>query len=726
MQIKLKNFKQHKSLQIDLSSKGIVMLQGKTGAGKSSILEAISFALYGQPSKVKSWNGGKCEVSLEIAGAKVVRTAGPSSLAVEIDGKTFLDAEAQQVINQKVLLMQESEFAISSYIQQGAENSLLSLTPAEMQKTIQSVAYKGVDPDDIKKSLAKKALDQNTIVAKLQSRLEAQKEYYEASARSFSESALPEEKQKPDILPEDARKILEAERQKSYQIQSQIDDVNKKISEGSENIISHNESKINSTQKIVHAVDEKILKVRSDMDNNTPWKSVSKEGVKERSLIYQQKIEMFNIENKIADILNNIMSLAGLSKESDTKSHEEYIKTSTQKLDDLRSEAVSLKEQIKDLENWEDTVKCPSCQADLKIMQKKLVESKAKPDDIDEQIASLKEKLDVIIERGKNLSARIDSVKKLCGQYEGAKAQYDEMTDPMPDVDDFYALQAEVEHNNKYILEQEQKEKEFSSLKEEMANLENSRMFYVSEINSLKEANEKLSGQRSDENLPLKREKLEQEMADCREAMKALEMQVVTSISQLSVYERYLDAKRDFLEKKEKLLALKKDLENTAKDLKEAEEKAAACEVAKKIHQKASSAALEQKINEINSLSKRYVDRLFEDDGTVIALSSVVETQKKEIRSKIGVNIAHKGNKVKSIKELSGGERARACLAFQLGLSDLYHSPFLMIDEGFNGLDLQTKEECLEVLREVSEDKLLMVVEHGAPEAFFDDVIKIN
>ena len=48
----MKNFKSHRDTHIDFST-GISVIMGENGAGKSSILEAVSFALFKQHSGKK-------------------------------------------------------------------------------------------------------------------------------------------------------------------------------------------------------------------------------------------------------------------------------------------------------------------------------------------------------------------------------------------------------------------------------------------------------------------------------------------------------------------------------------------------------------------------------------------------------------------------------------------------------------------------------------------------
>jgi ABC-type Mn2+/Zn2+ transport system ATPase subunit len=64
-------------------------------------------------------------------------------------------------------------------------------------------------------------------------------------------------------------------------------------------------------------------------------------------------------------------------------------------------------------------------------------------------------------------------------------------------------------------------------------------------------------------------------------------------------------------------------------------------------------------------------------------------------------------------------------LAFQLGLSTLYNCPFLLIDEGLTGVDSETQSECIEFLRQFSQEKLIIMTEHHANGFLFDCVIDV-
>ena len=139
----------------------------------------------------------------------------------------------------------------------------------------------------------------------------------------------------------------------------------------------------------------------------------------------------------------------------------------------------------------------------------------------------------------------------------------------------------------------------------------------------------------------------------------------------------------------------------------------------------AATSAIEGIIEEINSNSQYYIDKFFDGDGTSIVLTNTSKTKKGEERAKIGLDIFHKGQRAKKLANFSGGEKARVRLAFQLGLSKLFNSPFLCLDESLNGLGEDDKNICLELLKECADNRLLVVIEHGISETAFDEVINI-
>jgi DNA repair exonuclease SbcCD ATPase subunit len=146
----------------------------------------------------------------------------------------------------------------------------------------------------------------------------------------------------------------------------------------------------------------------------------------------------------------------------------------------------------------------------------------------------------------------------------------------------------------------------------------------------------------------------------------------------------------------------------------------------KDINDKAAVESVEGVLGSINAIAAEYLNRFFPNDGTSITLNNTFVTKKGDERSKMSMEAFHKGKVVKKLKSLSGGEKSRAFLSFQLALADMYKTNILMIDEGLSGADLETKEVCLVVLKELSNDRLILVIEHGVSDHFFDTVINVG
>ena len=139
MRLRLKNFRCHEDREFTFEDSGLALLGGKTGQGKSTILEAIYFALYGEVKKPYTFGANSCRVDLDIYDMKIVRTCRPNRLLVEFDNAEYEDAEAQSIINSQVMNLHE--FLASSYIRQKSNCSILAMTPTEQVQFIKNIAF---------------------------------------------------------------------------------------------------------------------------------------------------------------------------------------------------------------------------------------------------------------------------------------------------------------------------------------------------------------------------------------------------------------------------------------------------------------------------------------------------------------------------------------------------------------------------------------------------------
>ena len=150
MELELENFRCHDIKRVFIfPDKGLLLLKGPSGIGKSSILDAISFALYGSGNKVISFGQKRCRVSLKYLGFTITRTKGPNRLTLldQENNIEYEDDAAQSIINDKF----DVNFNITSYVTQKGLDTFFYLGTSERMAFLEKIALGDVDIADIKK-----------------------------------------------------------------------------------------------------------------------------------------------------------------------------------------------------------------------------------------------------------------------------------------------------------------------------------------------------------------------------------------------------------------------------------------------------------------------------------------------------------------------------------------------------------------------------------------------
>ncbi|MGB9201603.1 AAA family ATPase, partial [Methanobacterium sp.] len=155
--IVIKNFKSHRDTKIEFNT-GISIIMGDNGAGKSSILEAVSFALFKQHSGKKLEQlirtdhqnpDGKNKMSVELEFKsngrtyRVLRERDKNSSRAKLEikeGEGFqpLATGDKQVTDdiQGLLEMDGDLFLNAVYVRQGEIANLVNKTPSEKKQVI--------------------------------------------------------------------------------------------------------------------------------------------------------------------------------------------------------------------------------------------------------------------------------------------------------------------------------------------------------------------------------------------------------------------------------------------------------------------------------------------------------------------------------------------------------------------------------------------------------------
>ena len=172
MKVTLQNFKCWEDQTFDFGDTGITLLSGKSGIGKTSILQAIIFALFGIGNKVVMHERKSCKVIFEYDKMKIERTKGPCRLVLN---DSYEDDAAQEIINKKF----GKHFKITGYMEQGSHNSFALMNPTEKLEFLETIALRDTDIKTFKEKTKELIKERNDDLLKLHERMSTIKEVLE-------------------------------------------------------------------------------------------------------------------------------------------------------------------------------------------------------------------------------------------------------------------------------------------------------------------------------------------------------------------------------------------------------------------------------------------------------------------------------------------------------------------------------------------------------------------
>lgn len=422
MLLEIVNFRCWKKASFNFPDTGLVLLSGVSGSGKSSILNAIYFALYGIGTKILTTGEKKCSVRLCIHGFDIIRTKGPNRLLLTYEKNEYEDEVAQHIINKKF----GTNFTITSYVTQKMVQSFLNMGPTDKMNFLEQLALGEENIGEIKKKAKEKIKDKKENLLQKIGQLEV-------ISKEVGEMVKPTEIQFPlDGKYSDVKIKNESiywkrtikELQETNKMKRKIEDefskekIQRALKDKQQKIRDSQEQKLKIllSESVEYDGDENLNDMKdtlSFLKNKREFSNINDRYIQEKknfeNLLSQEMCNLQLERDRLQDELNTIEEI---SEDTITKI-EESISTlekvnefNTQltlnrdklskfkKTEDIQEEIIKIENKIIDLQkekiNIEQRIiikKCPCCKASLIILNDNLVSADGEP--IDEKKAKI-------------------------------------------------------------------------------------------------------------------------------------------------------------------------------------------------------------------------------------------------------------------------------------------------------------------------------------------------
>jgi len=500
MKLTLKNFRCHKDNCYDFGDTGIVLLSGNSGVGKTSILMAINFVLFGKGTKLTTFGTTSCSVEMETQNHVIKRSKRPNRLVLRVKDENieYEDDSAQSII----LNIYGEAFDVTSYVSQNNIQNFIMLSPLEKLAFLEKFAFNNTDIGKIKGRCNATIKKRNEELISVTSQLEMATTHLESLSlpekvkfpfkvsKNNYDKAIQKEKNRLDNtkikIKKSQEKLLSLQKSlndeniikvKRENIQEKIDFYQKKVLELSESLSSieyigdeeldtlKKRLKKFLKQKEHHLAQEKY---NTDLENFTNMKKKEERGRKQEL----EKIGTpWNAQNKEEaesdlegqkDILLDIEKIETLHKKAQIYKTSFDITSETDKVKKINDELETLQEKMTKLSLLEDVYICPSCNVNLRIEDDELVilddgisdniNAEDTKEDYGEKIVKKKrilEKTSNKIQEEKNKQNRYDEIQK---EILTIQESYDSS---LPEKDEVIS---NIEYLEKYIKENIEKE----------------------------------------------------------------------------------------------------------------------------------------------------------------------------------------------------------------------------------------------------------------------------
>jgi DNA repair exonuclease SbcCD ATPase subunit len=784
MQLRLTNFRCWEDKALTIPDKGICLLSGRSGRGKSTILNSIVYTITGKGKNISTFQKKSTSVQLEIDGLLITRQRGPNRLIVKKGGVQYEDDAAQSIIDSTF----GAEFCNTSYIDQDNTNSFVFLSPTEKIEFLEKLllARYNIDEmkDRVKDNISKTKLEHAATDSKLTTLSDMlrkmtytnQEDVYIETNRLTSQNCgklLEKIRGNIDITEKNEKsvttKIKKWENERVSQarltetrqaLKVKLDDVDEQLSKCDDlEMLRGDVTALEKRKNDYHTHQSYVKRRELEASYNERVEHNTKE--KEQYLAQLRCLPAIDIIKKSVSQLESIQrimdTLINLEDKIASPLDESTLTNEIAERDKIKERIALCQKTIVDQNLY---YPCPSCKNVLQFEKDKLVMGNVRKI---ENVGDLKREVKELTHRLDEANTRIDELKAEKVLFDKNEAEYNQLFDRL---DDLLKLPTgdviEQEMVDEKLVGMNEMKAKYESVQQSIREIDGDRFLlqlkkelellqpaptgsitedipteqeYPVLLETLAKKKEMTERVRS---LAQKRKQLTQswdELPVPEKTDEELAELLTQNREKVETYRKKTEQYRTHLQRIEKWEIVERDnavYQEIQVKITETEDKKVAmmdrlrCLVKLRDHIKqAEQQSLSEFIDALNRHAAIYIEDFFPDDDITVELKTVQEgksTGKEKVTLHFDVQYRDMNG---DLSFLSGGEKDRVNLAFTLAFSELVENRILLLDECISSLDAETSNVVLGQLKEKYKGKLVIAVSHQANLGFFDDIINL-
>ena len=771
MNIHLSNFRCHRSQTFTFSS-GLNLIEGKSGQGKTTILDAISWCLLGKQRNVLTRGEKKCSATLNIDGYSITRTKLPSRVTLSIPtGETLEDDVAQQYIYR---IIGGEHFELTSYMLQKATSQFFTLPALEKRRFIESLSKQNNDLENTKDRIQNRLKELKSRLLTTQTQLdcllrdkplppsavdllglELTREsegliHLTKGVRAHYESLLSDSKSRLNERLEKLTRYNVAERQRA-ELESNLAVYRENLFSVRDKLQKLNLLELDSLEKKL-SLGLQYSDYQKKKSELLTAKRNYEDLVRQEDLTIQARLQELQAELKeVKEVSSNQLDSKLKEYEESTRYNQLLARLPKEvNVDECSARVSSLKECISLSHQRKRVIGCPHCSKGLIVKGDTIDRASAGPLSPEElervkkavEELPLEEKRLLLLSKQKALREQILGELDGLVVREGAEKEYKTLKEQ-------YELYLRVKQKNEWVQSEIEKLKS-ASAKDKYVSL---RKQYEKElelykalpkgelVEDLEELKTRVADLREKKNtrdyLQSESEKLEKMIIDIESSVSKLPIEepvvvcgtdveeLEKKISGVRESEGKLLEVREFGVKRKEYKRWERRVVQLRGILEMLTNESVSLEIFLRKINEAETKCLEDTIRVLNDKTRVYLQKFFPDEVISLELATEKENKKGAVKTEIAVRLMYKSEDC-DLTSLSGGEYDRCSLAFLLAVNEVCGSRMLILDESIGSLDMTNAENVLEVLKEtIGEDKVVILVQHQATCGSYDHVVRV-